>query len=231
VRSVLIGCLVATIAGCTGGVTAPPPVTPGDLEVPATSTPFIHVSAGSVSALIPAGWVASPLDPTGDRRGFVASPHPEAFDGVAPRTGLAATWVDASSVGVPSDYYYLAASGPLMSDLLSSPACHVQRTDVMADHLPMFMDGSRHSPGDFVATGTGTCVRASGLRHRWSYFVAAPGFGPVRELGIPQSGLYVVAAVTRATQGARARLHRLLGHVRFDGTPIEAFVHAVRGRT
>ena len=40
-------------------------------------------------------------------------------------------------------------------------------------------------------------------RARWAYVVAAPGFGPVRQVGIPTSGLYVVIAVVSGPNADR----------------------------
>ena len=50
-----------------------------------------------------------------------------------------------------------------------------------------------------MAQGKGTC-NIHGTPTRWAYFVAAPGFGPVRRMGIPASGLYVVVAVPEFTK-------------------------------
>jgi hypothetical protein len=143
-----------------------------------------------------------------------------------PARGIAATWIDATAVGVASDYYYLAASGPVISRLVGSPGCQALTQEVFADHVPAFLDGDFGSPGDFVARGTGICATPH-HRTRWSYFVAAPGFGPATRLGIPGSGLYLVAAVTVAAPGARARLDHLLDHVRFGDARIGDFVRAV----
>ena len=80
---------------------------------------------------------------------------------------------------------------------------------MIVDHRPEFAAGEPGSPGDYVAHGKGTCTIG---RHpmRWAYFVAAPGYGPVREVGIPSSGLYVVVAVMRDSPQAPHLLGRLL---------------------
>ncbi|MEX0984320.1 MAG: hypothetical protein WD096_04650, partial [Actinomycetota bacterium] len=193
VRSVLIGFIVVT-AGCAGTPSGPPaPMGRDALRVRATQSPLIQVSVGQVTGLVPEGWVAAPLAGTGAQHGFIASPRPQPFGGSTLRSGLTAGWVDATEVGVPSDYFYLAATGPLLSELLGREACEVRDTEVFVDREPAYLDGGYGSPGDFVARGRGICVTPAGLRHRWSYFVAAPGFGPVRELGITRSGLYVAA--------------------------------------
>ena len=143
--------------------------------------------------------------------------------------GMTATWVDATEVGVPSDFYYLAARGPLMSQLTHSPSCHPQHERVFLDHRPSFASGDATSTGDFMARGEGTC-NLHGRPTRWAYFVAAPGFGPVRELGIPSSGLYVVVAVMRESAGAASALSRLIRHTSFAGASVSDLVHAASGR-
>ena len=78
------------------------------------SSPLEPVHAGqgrSRLALVPDGWKPSPVD-TGFRGGS-ASLIPiggDAWTGGVP--GMSATWVDATRVGMPSDFYYLAATGP-----------------------------------------------------------------------------------------------------------------------
>jgi len=80
---------------------------------------------------------------TGDaREGFFASPSPEAWSRMDGTTeGIAATWVDATVVGVPSDFYYLAATGPLFSQLLHSPECRAESSHVLIDNVPTFASG------------------------------------------------------------------------------------------
>jgi hypothetical protein len=58
--------------------------------------------------------------------------------------------------------------------------------------------------------------------------VAAPGFGPARQVGIARSGLYVVVAVMRASPEAHQLLDRMLAHTRFGDAAIDDFVAAVR---
>jgi hypothetical protein len=160
------------------------------------------------------------------RAGFLASPRPEAWqrmDGSI--AGMSATWVDATRVGVPSDFYYLAATGPLLSRLTHSDACRPQSVRVYLDNRPSFGLGVVPSAGDYMARGAGTC-NVRGTPTRWEYFVAAPGFGPVRRVGIPASGLYVVVAVMRDRANAGMALHRLLEHTSFGGASITEFVHA-----
>ena len=73
---------------------------------------------------------------------------------------MSATWVDATRVGVPSDFYYLAATGPLLSRLTTSANCLQQSHRVYLDRRPTF-DVHRRSPGDFMARGAGVCRRGS----------------------------------------------------------------------
>jgi hypothetical protein len=228
VRRLILGTAIVLAATACAGVRAAPPLPGvGALQIEPTGTPYVRVTTGLVSALVPSRWSARALA-NHARQGFLASPNLTTWDGLGlPRRGMTATWIDATSVGVASDYYYMAASGPLIARLVSDPGCRTVRETVFADHVPAFMDGEFASPGDFVARGSGVCGTAA-ARSRWSYFVAAPGYGPATELGIPGSGLYLVAAVTTASPGATARLQHLLGNVRFGDARIGDFVRAVR---
>jgi hypothetical protein len=98
---------------------------------------------------------------------------------------------------------------------------------VFVDDRPTFDSGASGSPGDFVASGNGTCTIAGELTH-WAYFVAAPGFGPVRRIGIPSSGLYVVVIVMPDSRRVVTTLHRLLANTRFGGARMRDFVAAAR---
>jgi hypothetical protein len=140
--------------------------------------------------------------------------------------GMAATWVDASQVGVPSDYYYLAATGPVLASLTGSAACD-GRQRVLIDHRPAWMAGTAASPGDYLARGQGTCL-VNGVPTRWAYFVAAPGFGPERRVGIPAAGLYVVVAVLPDSRQAPHLLRTLLLETRFGNAGIRDFVSMAR---
>lgn len=205
------------------------PEGPIEALVLAAEQPFVRVTAGPVSGLVPQTWTAVPLAAEGVSEGFLASPHParwRTIGGVTP--GVSATWVDATRIGLPSDMYYLAATGPLLSHLVSGPGCRALHRDVVVDHAPALMDGEPGSPGDFVARAEGVC-RSRGERHtRWSYFIAAPGFGPAMKVGIPGSGLYVVVAVTRDGPNASDRLSHMLSEVRFGETSVSNFVRVYR---
>jgi hypothetical protein len=232
VRKAILGVAAALLsAGCSGASLpgGSESLSAAAIHVQQSPSPFSQITAGSVRAIVPDGWQPVPAT-YGAREGFFASPSPEAWsrmDGSI--EGMAATWVDATRVGVPSDFYYLAATGPLLSGLISSPDCRAESPRVYADNLPGFVSGDLSSPGDYVARGEGTCdVR--GRVTRWSYFVAAPGFGPVREVGIPRSGLYVVVAVTREGIRAGALLDRLIAQTRFGGARVRDFVAVFRER-
>jgi kynurenine formamidase len=194
---------------------------------PITDARFTRVSAYGVSAVVPHGWIAEPADDTTYTVGVAATPGPHTTIGDVPiEQGLIATRIDATAVGAPSDLYYLAAKGPILSTVHHDARCTVKEEQVYADHAPAAVTG-RPSPGDFVATATGTCAR----RHtetKWSYFVAAPGFGPAREHGIPGSGLYVIVASTPAVPGASRTLAHMIGHVRFGDDGMQDFLTAVR---
>jgi hypothetical protein len=223
-RALAISLLALFTAGCSGLDAGAGARLPEPFSVEATGSPFVRVTSGAVSGLVPAGWAASPL-PAGDRSGFVAAPRSGGAGGPI-ATGLSATWVDATRIGVPSDFYYLVATGPSVAPVAAHPSCVTTRSYVFADHPPAFLAGRTGSPGDFVARASGTCELA-GTAARWVTFVAAPGFGSARSLGIPASGLYVVSAIAPDVPGARARLNHLVGSVRFGGTRIQALAAAV----
>ena len=98
---------------------------------------------------------------------------------------------------------------------------------VFVDRRPTF-SATSPTPGDFVARGEGTCTIGE-VSTRWAYFVAAPGYGPVREVGIPASGLYVVIAVTPENDRASALLNRLIAHTSFGGSSVRALLDAADG--
>jgi hypothetical protein len=184
------------------------------------------VATAGVETLLPPKWEYRPIPDTGGHRlGIQASEH---LLGMIPtdlrQPSLEAYWVDATEVGVPSDYYELAARGPLLDLVDSSPGCRPEgRLEAVSP---------RHSPGDldmwpgqYATMVTGTChTQASDTR--WASFVAAPGFGPARELGIPSSGLYVVRASVSNGPDADRRLRTLMSGVSFGGTPVGAFLAA-----
>src|SRR5207245_6245262 len=92
-------------------------------------------------------------------------------------------------------------------------ACGPARAPVLVTHPPDY-SGRTLSPGDFVASAAGGCRRGGRLTH-WAYVVAAPGFGPVRKVGIPTSGLYVVVAEVSGPESARL-LTEIMKSARFD---------------
>ena len=108
--------MIALVAVACGdaAATAPPGADSAGVLIRESPSPFRQVSAGPVSALIPDEWhprLAGALDDP--RQGIVAGPRPAAWRADRPPLeGLAAMWIDGTEVGVPSDYYYLAATGP-----------------------------------------------------------------------------------------------------------------------
>lgn len=220
----LIGCAVVAVvaAACGDAVaTTPPGTASSGVVITASPSPFQHVSAGPVSAMIPDEWQPRLAGATGDpRQGIVAAPKPGTWGGDRPPVeGMAAMWVDGTEVGVPSDYYYLAATGPALDALTGSERCRATRKYVVADHVPAYAHGAPDSPGDYIAHGQGTCT-VGHKPTRWAYFVAAPGYGPVHEVGIPGSGLYVVVAVMPESRRARFLLNRLLERTEFNGSSV-----------
>jgi hypothetical protein len=220
--------LAIVTAGCGGAVAASPPST-DHLLITESPSPFREVTAGPVRAMLPDSWRPSLASRAGDpRQGILAGPADDAWDGGRPPLeGYAAMWVDGTRVGVPSDYYYLAATGPAL-DAMTSESCNATQ-HIYADHLPSFASGSPSSPGDFVARGQGTCV-VGRTPARWAYFVAAPGYGPVHHLGIPSSGLYVVVAVVRDTPHAPSLLERMLDRTEFGGASVGDMIAAASPR-
>lgn len=231
-QKAILGLIVTFAAVSCAGVNArTPDGTQPRILIEPTGSPFLRVTAGSVTGLVPHGWQAVPVDGLDFHEGFIASPRPDGWPEVHPSAvGIAATWVDAARVGVPSDLYYLAASGPVLSGLRDRDGC-TSSFRVLADHVPAFLHGALDSTGDFVARGGGVCRTGAGRETRFSYFVAAPGFGPARRLGIPGSGLYLVVAATRESPHAGQVLGSLLDHVRFGHDSIGDFVHAVQRET
>jgi len=220
--------LALVAAGCGDAIAASPPATPS-LLITESPSPFQEVVAGPVRAVLPDAWqprlAASIDDP---RQGLVAAPVAEPWTDARPPTeGYAAMWVDGTRVGVPSDFYYLAATGPALDLITHSEQCSQTRQHVFIDHLPAFASGDPNSPGDFVARGQGTCVIGR-TPSRWASFVAAPGFGPVRQLGIPTSSLYVVVAVMPDTPRAPQMLLRIVDRTEFGGASIDDLIAAVR---
>jgi hypothetical protein len=196
------------------------PVRPGTSRAEALRP----VSAGRVQALVPNGWEVQLIgSSTAHRIGFKASTSLAEWRATKGRSqGLEAYWVDAADVGVPSDYYYLAARGPASRRLAAKGDCHSTGRRVLLDDRPRF-DRRVDSPGNYVAMATGTC-RSRENKTRWASFVAAPGFGPVRQLGIPESGLYYVLVVVDEGPRANDRIGRLLQSVSFGGTPVADFL-------
>jgi hypothetical protein len=218
--------LALSAVGC-GDVGPPTTLVPRPLTVQGSPSPFSEVTAGEVRALIPDDWHAVSAGPD-VHKGFFASPEPTAWprmDGSV--AGMSATWIDATRVGVPSDLYYLVATGPALGRLTHSPMCRAISQRVIADHRPAYLTGA-DSVGDYIAQGTGRCL-VRGIPTRWAYFVAAPGFGPAREVGIPSSGLYVVVAVLPDSRRASGMLRTLLRGTTFGGAGVRDFIAAAHG--
>lgn len=228
-RKVILGIVLAIAgSGCTSSTDSPVDTDGSEIQIRSTLAPFARVSAGPVRAMIPTGWRAVPAGEVGDARlGFVASPGPQRWLSMNAVSGMAATWIDASRVGVPSDFYYLAARGPALSRLVDGERCSLTQHHVFADHVPSFSPG-RPSTGDYVVRSEGLCAADGGPTTRWASFVAAPGFGPARQIGISSSGLYVVVATAPESRHAPALLDRLLDSTTFAGATIDDFIAAVR---
>jgi hypothetical protein len=233
VRTTVVALILATaVTGCgrvpnatTALPTEPPPFSTRPFALPSSPAPLLQVQAGFVQAVVPGSWEAKPLPR--DRypqEGFVAAPRLEDWehsDGTV--RGMEVFWIDVAKMHIPSDYYYLVARGPVLDALRANKACETGRQQVFVDHPPD-LTGRRFSPSDYVATGTGTC-RVHGRYTRWAYVVAAPGYGPLREVGIPTSGLYVLIAVVSGMR-SDALLQEMVASARFGNTPMTQIVNA-----
>jgi hypothetical protein len=179
------------------------------------------VAAAGVATHLPPKWEFRPLGVSTEERRNGLQASSEAL-GMIPtdlrQPGLEAYWVDATDVGVPSDYYRFAARGPVQ-DVLRSPGC--QRDARVVARSPEEVITS----GQYVSAQLGTCRVWSGSV-RWASFVAAPGFGPARPLGIPRSGLYVVRASVPNGPHAERQLRMLMNGVSFGGTSVPELMSA-----
>jgi hypothetical protein len=214
--------------------------TPGPVRAPAAQAgPLRQVAAGRVAALVPRDWDVRPLASHASRQGLAASidesvhNDPSASPEAAgwprrpqPQPGLQAYWVNAASIHVPSDYYYLAARGTALERPFALQACQSHERHILADHRPVF-DRRLYSAGDFVAMAAGTC-RVGEVTTRWASFVAAPGWGPVREVGIPESGLYYAVVVMPDGPQATERVRDVLMQVSFGGTTVSEFLRVAQ---
>jgi hypothetical protein len=223
--------LAALAAGCTR-IQSPPPSTAGDRGDPPALTaprPYAVITAGLVHAIVPKQWDSEPVVADDALRlGIVASPDLQRWnrmDGSVP--GIEAEWVDLAKARIPSDFYYLAARGPAIPRIATSDQCRSHELRVIVNHRPAFA-GDPSSPSDYAVRGTGTCHSEDGRPTRYAYFVAAPGYGPVRSVGIPRSGLYVVVAVVKGGPEAAKQLHTMLMSARFDRTSVFGLLTAAR---
>jgi hypothetical protein len=197
-------------------------------HLPPSPSPLrVEVQAGSVQALIPDGWEARPLSTSRyPQEGFVASPRIEEWERQAGAVGgMEAFWIDVAKLQIPSDYYYMVAQGPAMASIAANKNCRSASEEVYINHPPVFT-GRRFSPGDYLMSATGTC-RTGGKPTSWATVVAAPGFGPMRQMGIPTSGLYVVIAVVPGKRAGQL-LTQILEAARFGNTSISDFLQAAR---
>lgn len=227
-RKLLALCVLALVAaGCGDAIATSPPAT-SDVLITESPSPYREVVAGPVRAMLPDAWrpeiVTSLVDP---RQGLVAGPTGDTWaGGRPPLEGYAAMWVDGTRVGVPSDYYYLAATGPALDLITRSERCERSHQRIFVNHVPSFSPQADPSPGDFAARGGGRCELGEAAA-RWAYFVAAPGYGPMRQVGIPTSSLYVVVAVVPDTPRAPQQLLRILHATRFAGVSVPDMIAAL----
>ena len=224
--------LVAALTACSrvpvADAPAPLSFTIRQLASSSTPSPLNEVRTGQVRAVFPESWEARPLRASSvPQEGFVASPRIDRFErstGVI--QGIEAFWIDVAKMEIPSDYYYLAARNEAISALSTQKSCRSVRHEVLIDRPPD-LTGRTFSPGDYVVSASGSC-QYNGRPTKWAYVVAAPGFGPVRRVGLPTSGLYVVVAVVSG-RNADGLLKAMLDGAQFGGTPISQIVRAAGG--
>lgn len=187
----------------------------------------LEVRAGLVQGLIPATWEAAPLP--SERypgRGFVASPSLSEWErGAGTVGGAEAFWVDEGDAEISAEYFYLVARGPAIGPLATNKRCQLLQQRVYLDDRPDFT-GRSGSPGDYVTSGKGVCGSARNIV-RWQFVVVAPGYGPIRQLGIPTSGLYVVIAAASGRHAPKL-LRRIIHATRFRDTSISEIIQAAR---
>jgi hypothetical protein len=228
VEKVVVGIVLALVAaGCRDAPFPTPPPTPPTVGGGHPSA-MAEIAVEGVRALVPDRWDTVPA-PTPMHRGVLASPEPRAWpriDGSV--TGIAATYVDVGAAGVPSDYFYLAARSSGLRELNRSRDCRAERRRVVVDNVPRFLQGTKRSTGDYLMTAEGACT-VRDTPTRWAYLVAAPGYGAMRRVGIPSSGLYVFVAVAPDTRRGSGLLDRLVSGARFGDAGITDLIDAARG--
>jgi len=232
VRRLIASCCAALFAAACARTPQPPSTIPAlapgapVLQVETRPTPYTEVSSGMVHALVPKRWSAAAIEGPGALSGGVLAspdvPRWHLMDGSVP--GLEAAYVDLARGGVPSDYYYLAARGTAIPRVATSQS---REPRVLVNHQPASIDNP-DSLGDYAVSGTGRCDTPDATPTRYAYFVAAPGYGPVRAVGIPTSGLYVVVAVVQQSPDAAERLRTILMSARFDRTSVAGLVKAAK---
>jgi hypothetical protein len=179
-----------------------------------------------VYAAVPDSWEARPLvDSRFPREGFIAAPKIKEWQQGTAARGMEVFWVDVAKVGIPSDYYYLAARGPALTSLVENKACQQATRRVLVDRPPD-LTGRRFSPSDYVVSGTAVC-RSQGRATHWAYLVAAPGFGPVRHVGIRTSGLYVVRVAVSGTR-SKGLLKEIIERTRFGNASVPQILKVAR---
>jgi hypothetical protein len=139
--------------------------------------------------------------------------------------GAEAFWMDEGDAEVSAEYFYLVARGPAIGTLATKKGCQLLHQRVYLDDRPDFT-GHSGSAGDYVTSGKGVCGSASKIV-RWQFVVVAPGYGPIRRLGIPTSGLYVVIAAASGRDAPKV-LRRIIHATRFRDTSISEIIRAAR---
>ena len=138
-------------------------------------------------------------------------------------------WVDGTRVGVSSDYYYLAATGPALGLITGSSDCDRTSHRVIVNHRPEFAAGEPGSPGDDVAHGKGTCTIGL-LPMRWAVLRRRSRAWP----GPPRSGSRApVCTSSLAVMRDSPQAPHLLGMLcskstEFGGASVPELIEAAR---
>ena len=183
-RRAILGIVVLTMgAGCTGQPRGSRAASGADvIHIERSPSPFSEVTAGAVRAMIPDGW--QPSHPGGAREGFFASP--------SPTRGRA--WTARSRASRPRGSTRPWSASPPTSTTWRRRARSSRSWPTPANAAPIEPRPGRQRPDlpsgavrlarRLHGRAEGTCT-VEGMSTRWAYFVAAPGFGPVRQVGIP----------------------------------------------
>ena len=126
--------------------------------------------------------------PASGSGGFVAAPRRGQWADIdRSAVGMSATWVDATRVGVPSDFYYLAANGPLLSrsDDRRAGRDRTQRVSSIIRPTCSRATATRRATS---SPGRTACADPRRPATRWRVLRRGPGLRPRARPGDPALG-------------------------------------------